>query len=205
VCGDGEVAATQYTIAFATTGGRREIRPRAAACLLSTAQIHEAVDGTVDNGVGGRLVVDMPMFSARGLVHRAHYRVADLPQVRALDADQFVLDATTATAIGGFLLRNGTLHLLQAQGNRLVVSGPAPTRDEAARMMGEDTRSSMALAQEIVSERLQLGVGARNVFGAGGSRIFVLLRSPPELLLDPAAGLGNEDGLVLLDYDLQRD
>lgn len=205
VCGDGEVAATQYTIAFVTTGGRREIRPRAAACLVSTAQIHESVDGVIDNGVGGRLVVDMPMFSARGLVHRAHYRAADLPRLRALDADQFVLDGTTATPLGGFLLRNGGLYRLQAEGTRLVVSGPAPTRDEAARMMGEVAREPLALAQEIVSERLQIGVGTRNVFGAGGSRVFVLLRSPPELLLDPAAGLGNEDGLVLLDYDVERD
>ncbi len=207
VCGDGELAVTQYTNAFVTTGGQREIRPRIPASLLSTAQIHEAVDGVVDNGAGGRLVVDMPMFSARGLVHRGHYAVADLPKVRAVDVEEFVVEGAKGRVEGGFLLRGGILTTLIPAGDRLVAGEPLTSAEQQrmARMMGDQEISVPSLAANIVRERLLVNTNDDKVFATRGTRVFVLLRSPPELLLDPAAGLGGEDGHVLLDYEVRRE
>ncbi|HLU39838.1 MAG TPA: hypothetical protein VK081_10650 [Planctomycetota bacterium] len=201
VCGDGELAVTQYTNAFVTTGGRREIRPRAEASLLSTAQTREAVDGTIDNGTNGTLEVSMPMFSARGLVHRAHYRIADLPRLRAMqDGSREVLEVeggSLGPPLGGYLVRHGRISRLSADGTLL--------REELQVRYGGPV---MPLELDepallLVCERLQLVSAATPVPAMHGERVFVLFRSPDALHLD-AGDLGAEDSHILLDFDLNR-
>lgn len=212
LCGDGEVAVTQYTNAFVTGGGRRQFRPRAPASLLSTAQMHESVDGMIDNGSGASLMVNMPMFSARGFVHRGHYLLEHTPTLHAGDAPrQFVFAGSDGNPIGGLLLEGGRLWHLLADGPNLTVTQTVddgqPTRFDAAyptRAATFDPRNLISLLPEVACERLQLAASSQRYADVRTKRAFILVRAPSELHLDAASNLGTEDSYVLYDFDLDR-
>ncbi|MEZ5966759.1 MAG: hypothetical protein R3F56_23170 [Planctomycetota bacterium] len=208
VCGDGEVAATQYTNAFVTGGGERRFHPRAEASLTGTAQTLEAVPGVVDNGPGGSLVVDMPMFSARGLVHRGHYRLASVPPVRlesGRERPELVVEG--GGALGGFFLDGSRLYRLDGRGERLQVSAIIDTDPRLGQYHLPDSRFDpervLPLALDCVCERLQLDTPAQTFPDRGARRAFVLMRSPPELHIETQPSLGDEESYVLYDFDLR--
>lgn len=68
---DGFYDVTQWSNAFVTDGDFYTIRHRGAGQLYSTAQVFEAVNGVIDNGLRGAFRVDIPPFSSRTFLHRA--------------------------------------------------------------------------------------------------------------------------------------
>jgi hypothetical protein len=68
----------QWINVFATHGGHYTITHAAPHNVYSTGQDYEAVNGLIQSGKDGRFVVDIPMFSRRGLLHEAEMKGADM-------------------------------------------------------------------------------------------------------------------------------
>ncbi|HUG93115.1 MAG TPA: hypothetical protein VML55_19900 [Planctomycetaceae bacterium] len=67
---DGQWDVTGWSNAFVTSGDTYRIAHAGTGVLYSTAQVHEAVAGTIVNGPGAEFVVDIPAFSSRTFVYR---------------------------------------------------------------------------------------------------------------------------------------
>lgn len=70
---------TQWIDVFATHGAQYAIQHNAPDNLYATGQDYEAVNGVIESGKGGRLMVDIPMFSRRALLHQAEMKGANIP------------------------------------------------------------------------------------------------------------------------------
>lgn len=219
VCGSEELAVTVWANAFVTAGGERTIRPQAEASLIATAQTQEAVDGVIDSGPAASLRVDMPMFSARGLVHRGHYRVARTPTVEARVDGGLSFHGAGALPVGGLLFRGGRLLALEPTGESGLNVGREVDHDwqeqhlllaqqqVRGRVSASDQGFTVELARDlllpIVRERLLMGRDLRLPYDTK-VRAFVLCAVPPELLLAPDSGLGREQGYIVYEFDLDR-
>lgn len=69
--GGGKVDATQWISAFAVTGDRYTLTHRAPANLYAPDRQAESGSGVIFNGKDGYMLADIPLYSARALVHRA--------------------------------------------------------------------------------------------------------------------------------------
>jgi hypothetical protein len=76
--GGGNYNVMQWINVFATRGAHYTITHPAPHNLYATGQDYESVNGFIQNGKDGRLVVDVPMFSRRALLHQAEMKGADL-------------------------------------------------------------------------------------------------------------------------------
>src|SRR5215469_7079634 len=65
---------TQWIDVFATHGAQYTIQHNAPHNLYGTGQDFEMVNGWIESGKGGRLTVDIPMFSRRALLHQAEMK-----------------------------------------------------------------------------------------------------------------------------------
>jgi hypothetical protein len=70
---------TQWINVFATRGAHYTITHPGPHNLYATGQDYEAVNGVIENGRGGRFVVDLPMFSRRAFLHEAEMKGANIP------------------------------------------------------------------------------------------------------------------------------
>lgn len=61
---------TQWANAFAVRGARYVITHPGSHSLYETCQDYEAVNGTVLSGIGGKFVVDIPLYSSCSFLHR---------------------------------------------------------------------------------------------------------------------------------------
>ncbi|HWD91792.1 MAG TPA: hypothetical protein VG938_05525 [Verrucomicrobiae bacterium] len=68
----------QWINVFAARGGHYTITHSAPHNIYSTGQDYESVNGWIESGKDGRFIVDMPMFSRRGLLHEAEMKGADI-------------------------------------------------------------------------------------------------------------------------------
>jgi hypothetical protein len=211
-CGDGEVVVTQFSNAFVTSGGRRRIKPSAAASVIGTAQTQESVDGMIDSGVDASLTVDMAMFSARGFVHRGHYQVGAVPRIeqgsdgllRVLDLEGSILD--------GLVFRGGKLFDLRIDSERVLnVLEEVDRQRLHMRNMptaysppaGDGSHVARRVLLDVVRERLLMGADLTLPFDTR-PRVFVLMRSPAALHLARDSGLGREQSHVVYEFDLDR-
>lgn len=69
----------QWINVFATHGADYKITHTAPDNLYATGQDYESVNGLIQSGRQGQFVVDIPMFSRRGLVHEAEMKGAEIP------------------------------------------------------------------------------------------------------------------------------
>ncbi len=69
---------TQWTNVFVLRGDYYAITHPADHNLYSTCQDYETVNGLLQNGMHGTFLVDVPLYSNRGFVHRARMRGHDL-------------------------------------------------------------------------------------------------------------------------------
>lgn len=70
---------TQWINVFATHGAHYTITHAGPHNLYATGQDYEPVNGVIENGKGGRFVVDLPMFSRRAFLHEAEMKGANVP------------------------------------------------------------------------------------------------------------------------------
>jgi hypothetical protein len=70
---------TQWINVFATHGADYKITHAAPDNLYATGQDYESVNGWIQSGKEGQFMVDIPMFSRRGLVHEAEMKGAEIP------------------------------------------------------------------------------------------------------------------------------
>ncbi len=69
---------TQWVNVFVTQGGYYTITYPGTHSLYSTCQDYEAVNGSIESGRDGRLVVDIPLYSSRPFLHRGKMKGHDL-------------------------------------------------------------------------------------------------------------------------------
>jgi hypothetical protein len=70
---------TQWIDLFATHGAQYTIQHSAPHNLYATGQDYETVNAWIDSGKGGQLMVDIPMFSRRALLHQGEMKGANIP------------------------------------------------------------------------------------------------------------------------------
>lgn len=70
---------TQWINVFATHGADYKITHAAPENLYATGQDYESVNGLIQSGKQGEFMVDIPMFSRRGLIHEAEMKGAEIP------------------------------------------------------------------------------------------------------------------------------
>ncbi|MFO7958911.1 MAG: hypothetical protein R6X33_17640 [Candidatus Brocadiia bacterium] len=76
--GSGGYHLTQWSTVFVTEGDYYTITHPGDQNYYSTCQEFEAVNGVIQNGAGGRFVVDMPLYSSRSFLHRGRAEGPDL-------------------------------------------------------------------------------------------------------------------------------
>lgn len=87
----------QWVNAFAAQGAHYTITHPAPHNLYDTGDEYEAVNGWIQNGKDGMLVVDIPMFSRRGFLHQAEMKGHHLPlQVTTWDLRNTLTKLTVA-------------------------------------------------------------------------------------------------------------
>jgi hypothetical protein len=69
----------QWINVFATHGADYKITHAAPDNLYATGQDYESVNGWIQSGKDGMFMVDIPMFSRRGLVHEAEMKGVEIP------------------------------------------------------------------------------------------------------------------------------
>ena len=93
---------TQWSNVFVTSGAEYTITHDSPYNLYSTGLDFETVPGVIQNGGGGRFVVDMPLFSTRSFVHRGQVKGGPLI-ARIIDFEAGArLEALTLEAGAGF-------------------------------------------------------------------------------------------------------
>jgi hypothetical protein len=127
--GDGAYDVTQWTNAFVVRGAYYDITHRAGHNIYATCGTQEAVNGVIYSGSGGRFLVDIPLFSSRGFLHRAKMQGPDLGlRVLEWSADDVRLDRL-ALGVGpdfpaemetAYVCYRGTFYLMWRDGDRLV-------------------------------------------------------------------------------------
>jgi hypothetical protein len=118
----------QWVNVFATHGADYKITHAAPDNLYSTGQDYESVNGWIQNGKDGQFMVDIPMFSRRGLVHEAEMKGAEIP-VKIVNWDGTGSLRKLALTVGpeftkqvldGWVVQGNTVYTMKLSDGQLV-------------------------------------------------------------------------------------
>lgn len=118
----------QWINVFATHGADYKITHTAPDNLYATGQDYESVNGWIQSGKEGLFMVDIPMFSRRGLVHAAEMKGAEIP-VKVINWDgagslqKLALTVGpdfTKQVIDGWVVQGNTVYTMKLSSGQLV-------------------------------------------------------------------------------------
>ncbi len=223
---------THHTDVFVTSGDDYRVRYDGRFHLFGTPSVHEAVNAKIDNGAQGSFLVDIPLFSHRGFVHRGE---ASLPapgfDLRRVNGDELEVVRTSGPndrlieggLIKGWLVRGEKVSVLRDRKGKWV-TGAWKTLDDAfdlkqmrlnhwqyQRQYMNYSQSSDRLAfrtrvkeelRFLVIDRLGLLDEKARHLPDGVSVLFLVGRSPEALALRSDA-LGKEASWTLFEIPLR--
>lgn len=230
--GTGEYDVTQWSGLFVTEGGYYSVMYEGTGALYSTGQDDESVNGIIQNGAEGRLYVDIPPYSARGVCHRIKIQGPPLKlQVKTWEAEGDRLKQLVLSIDGQFpanplfvkALHGTSLYHLEHRGGggTLQLTGSVTPLDQTQ----NDSDSGVTLGtygrfgqddNRPIAERFQtlfaplvtrsLDVGGRNrpgSFTLPPRQVRVFIYAPQtEAFFNKDPRLGKQAGYVLYSIDV---
>jgi len=220
---------TQWVNVFATRGAQYTITHAAPHNLYATGQDYEAVNGVIESGKDGRLVVDIPMFSRRAFLHEAEMKGPNIP-MKIVSWDEAGTLKQLVLTVGPDFKRR-ILDAWVVQGSQIY---PMKTTKDNLEF-GDSSKESLAAFtsgshpnvyyygsrqpnavtnvedqfRKCVKPLLAWSLGAENdtqlnaLSPAAKERVQLFLFAPsPESFGVTGSGLGHETGYVLYHFDL---
>jgi hypothetical protein len=228
--GGGRVDLTQWISAFAVTGDRYVLTHRAPANLYALDRGAESGSGAIFNGKDGRLLLDIPLYSARAFTHQAIMTGDDtsvtvekwetdgpkLRELRLRPGPGFPQQPRALHAIFG-----GRLYLLTLKdGVVQLTANPAESLDKyfsrdrfvrAGNFPGNgNARQTVDNLEELMPLLEARALGINDVFSANlpprnAGEMQLLIQSPaPSTFQLQGKGFSREDGWVLYVQDVSK-
>lgn len=229
--GGGKVDVTQWISAFATAGDRYDLTHRATANLYAPDRWAEAGSGVIFNGKDGHMLVDIPLYSARSLAHRALMTADDTSvTVEKWNADTGTLRELRLKVGPGFpkltgemrAVYGGSIYELELRNGGLEIKGGdeslavyfATDKFNAANYQnfagGDDPMTSQVL-RALMPVLAARAIQQPGIFSTTASapknraeiQLLITAPTPPSLQLQ-GKGFAREDGWVLYVQDVYK-
>lgn len=223
---------TQWIDVFATHGAQYAIQHNAPHNLYATGQDYEAVNGLIESGKGGRLMVDIPMFSRRALLHQAEMKGANIPvQILNWEGADGLKQLTltvgpefTKQIMQGWVVQGNRVYGMDIVDGRLEFGHSSPLIDFLPKsgyqpqnpyanmygsVYGNETTNVDAQYRELVKPLIGWGLRTEDLerlkpsdAGVSGRAQLFLFARSPESFHVSGSQLGHEIGYVLYRLDL---
>jgi hypothetical protein len=227
---DDKYAVTQWINLFATRGSQYTVQHASPHNIYNTGQDYESVNGWIEGGKDAKLVVDIPMFSRRALLHEAEMKGAQIPaSILKWDGADQVKELSISVGpefakevLEGWVVQGNEVYRMRPAGDHIEFNDQykepfdAFVKDfnpqtQVYEYNNNATKDDQTEFRNLARPLMAWALGAQNMEGSFGAnpanannvQLFLFARSPSGFGISKSQ-FGREVGYVLYQIDLFR-